>query len=228
MMIKDMPVSSKPREKALLYGVSNLSLGELLAIILRTGYKNKSAIDLANEVINELDSFNNYKEITATRIAKIKGVGMSKSLAILSSIEFGSRLSKNKLNDILLNSSDKIFGFFEHYFDNSKQEEFIVVLLDHKKRLIGYKSVFKGLLNSVNIHPREVFKYAIINSASSIVVIHNHPSGDISPSLEDINVTKNLVEVGKILQIPLIDHLIIGINNYYSFYSEGLNINEKN
>lgn len=222
MIIKNMPDASKPREKAIEYGIKNLSNSELLAILLRTGYKNTSAIDLANNILNELDNFKNYESIVPQKIANIKGVGLTKSITILAAIELGKRITKQTPQNISLNTSNKIYEYFKNDYDNKQQEELTAILLNNKKKLISYKTIYIGLLNSIYIHPREIYKYAIINSAASIVLIHNHPSGDVTPSLEDINVTKNLYKVGKIIGIPLIDHIIIGNNNYYSFYSEGI------
>lgn len=228
MLIKDLPDNCKPREKALNLGIKNLGDDELLAILLRTGYKNTSAKEVASNVLTTLDNLNNIEDLTINKISKIKGVGLTKAITILSALEFGKRFSDNKEDfKIKLNSTTKVYAYLKNKFINKKQEEFITILLDNKKRVIDSKIIFKGDLNSVNVHPREIFKYAIVNSASGIIIAHNHPTGDVFPSKQDIEITKRLIEASKLLQIPVIDHIIVGDNKYYSFF-ESEEINEKN
>lgn len=223
MLIKDLPEICKPREKALMKGITNLGDDELLAIILRTGYKNTSAKDLAITVLRELDNLKNINDITISKIAQIKGVGQTKAITILAALELGKRYTQNQVDCTLsLNNTERVYSYLRTKFSDSKQEEFITILLDNKKRLIGSKIVFKGDLNSVNVHPREIFKYAIINSAAAIILSHNHPSGDVFPSKQDIKITKELNEIGKLMQIPVIDHIIIGKDKYYSFFESGI------
>lgn len=228
MLIKDLPNNCKPREKALALGINNLGDDELLAIILRTGYKNTSVKELAQLVLKETNDLSNFNDISINKLAKIKGIGITKAITILASIELGKRVvNVFEMNNLKLNNSAKVFNYVKNIFNNNKQEEFIVILLDNKKKLIDSKIIFKGDLNSVNIHPREIFKYAIVNSAASLIVAHNHPSGDVFPSKNDIEITKEIIEIGNLLKIPVIDHIIIGNNNYYSFF-ESEALNEKN
>lgn len=220
--LKEMPLECRPREKALKLGVKALGNDELLAILLRTGYKDNSVKVVANKLLKELDELKNIKEVSVNRLANIKGVGTTKAITILAALELGNRLNnKEILNKVNINNSYKIYEYLKSNFDFIKQEQFIVVLLDNKKKIIDKKIIFKGDLNSVNIHPREIFKYAIVNSAASIIVAHNHPSGDVFPSKQDVKITSELAKVGTLVQIPVIDHLILGNNNYYSFYENG-------
>lgn len=228
MLIKDLPDNCKPREKALNLGIKNLGDDELLAILLRTGYKNTSAKEVASNVLNTLDNLNNIEELTINKISKIKGVGLTKAITILSALEFGKRFSNSKEEvKMKLNSTTKVYVYLKNKFTNKQQEEFITILLDNKKRVIDSKIIFKGDLNSVNVHPREIFKYAVVNSASGIIIAHNHPTGDVFPSKQDIEITKRLIEASKLLQIPVIDHIIVGKDKYYSFF-ESEEMNEKN
>lgn len=229
MLIKDLPPNCKPREKALNMGIKNLGNDELLAILLRTGYKNTSAKELASNIIKDLDNLNNIEDLTINKISQIKGIGQTKAITILSALEFGRRFSGYKDEfSLKLNNSEKVYYYLKNKFTNKHQEEFITILLDNKKRLIGSKIIFKGDINSVNVHPREIYKYAIVNSAAGIIIAHNHPSGDIFPSKQDIRITQDLIAVGKLLQIPVIDHIIVGKNNYYSFFeSEATNEKDK-
>lgn len=223
MKIKDIPTLERPREKLLKYGGSNLSDSELLAIILKTGTKDKNVIDLSYEIINNFDGIAGLKNATINDLLKIKGIGSTKAIELLATIEISKRIHYNT-NEAkeLFNNPDSIFDNVKYLFDGVLQEHFYCFYLNSKKKLIDKKLLFIGTLNKSLVHPREVFKHAYKLSASSIVCIHNHPSGDTFPSPEDINITNALVEIGKLNSIPIIDHLIIGPDNYFSFYQNGL------
>lgn len=219
ILIKELPELSKPREKAIVYGINNLSDDELLAIIIKNGYKGTSVKDLANSFLKNVDGLDNIFNCSVNRLATIKGIGKTKAISILAAIELGRRtVKKETIHFQTLNNANLIFQLFKDKFNNESQEEFIVILLDNRKNLIDYKIIFKGDLTSVVIHPREIFKYAIINNSASVILAHNHPSGDATPSKNDVLITKNLIEVGKIMQLPVLDHVIISKENYYSFY----------
>lgn len=220
--LKEMPEECRPREKAVKLGINSLGNDELIAILLRTGYKNNSVKIVANRLLSELNSFQNIENLSINRIASIKGVGLTKAITILAAIELGNRLNYNtNLKKININNTRSVYEYLKADFLKLNQEQFIVLLLDSKKKVIDKKVIFKGDLNSVNVHPREIFKYAILNSAASIIVSHNHPSGDTFPSKQDVKITRELVKIGVLIQIPIIDHLIIGNNTYYSFYENG-------
>lgn len=220
--LKEMPEECRPREKAVKLGINSLGIDELIAILLRTGYKNNSVKIVANRLLSELNSFQNIENLSINRIASIKGVGLTKAITILAAIELGNRLNYNtNLKKININNTRSVYEYLKADFLKLNQEQFIVLLLDSKKKVIDKKVIFKGDLNSVNVHPREIFKYAILNSAASIIVSHNHPSGDTFPSKQDVKITRELVKIGVLIQIPIIDHLIIGNNTYYSFYENG-------
>ncbi len=216
--IKDLPDYEKPRERLIKYGVENLSNEDLIAIILRTGTKNLSAKDLSLEILKNAKNLNNLKSYTYHSFLKIKGLGMVKAITLCAAIEFGKRVYKdNYEKDIIINSTTKVFKMFKYYFKNVYQEEFIVLYLDAKKKLIEKKVLFKGTLDQSIAHPREIFKYAYIFSAQSLICIHNHPSGSILPSKQDDIFTLKIIKIGKLLQIEVLDHIIIGNNKYYSY-----------
>lgn len=225
IMIKDINKEERPRERLIKFGVDNLSNEELLSIILKTGTKNYSVKTLANLVLKEIDSINSLKDITINKLISIKGIGKVKAIEILASLELGKRVYylKDK-KDIILNNSTKVFEYFKDILMYEKQENFIAVYLDSKSRLISYKSLFKGTLNASFVHPREIFKYAFLESAYSIIIIHNHPSGEVDPSSPDIELTNNLFNISKVIGIPLVDHVIIGKTKYYSFYENMHNL----
>lgn len=217
--IKEMLESERPRERMMSLGTNNLSNEELISIILKTGTSGYSVKTLSRNILSELDDITSLKDMTINRLTKIKGIGKVKAIELLSAIELGKRVYyANEQKEVVLNNSRKIFEYFKNIFTYEKQENFYALYLDTKSKLISFKLLFKGTLNSSTVHPREVFKYAFLESAASVIVIHNHPSGDISPSIQDIEVTESLMKIGSIIKIPVIDHIIIGKDKYYSFY----------
>ena len=216
-MVKDIPLEKRPREKLISNGVDTLSDIELLSIILKSGTKNKSVYELSKEIINNISLISNLKECDINLLLKIKGIGKAKACEIISSIELGKRiyLQTNK-KDKKIKSSKDVFDSMKSFLKDKKQEYFYCLYLNNKNEIIERRLLFMGTVNKSIVHPREVFKYAYLSSASGIVCVHNHPSGDINPSKEDINLTKTLIEIGKIQAIPILDHVIIGNDCYYS------------
>ncbi len=213
--------SERPRERFIKYGASSLSNEEILAIILKTGCKEYSVMDLSKIIISSLNNIEDLRNIKINTLTRIKGVGKVKAISLLAALELGKRVyyEKDKIN-IVLNNSSKIYDYFKDLVINETQENFYAIYLDSKSKLISYKLLFKGTINYSCVHPREIFKNAVLESAYSIIVFHNHPSGDPTPSLEDKKTTKVLREAGNIIGIPVVDHLIFGNNKYYSFYEE--------
>lgn len=224
VLIKDIPLNERPRERLINKGVEYLSNEDLLAILLKTGTKENSVKVLANNILKQLDDINNLKEINLEKLVKIKGIGKAKACELLAAIELGKRLNKkiDNLNQIKIYSSNSIYEYYQDKLKDKLQEYFYCVYLDTKNHIIKDKLLFIGTINESLIHPREIFKEAYLLSASSIICIHNHPSGNVNPSNNDIIMTKQLVEVGKILGIKVLDHIIIGKNNYYSFNDNDL------
>ncbi len=224
VLIKDIPLNERPRERLINKGVEYLSNEDLLAILLKTGTKENSVKVLANNILKQLDDINNLKEINLERLVKIKGIGKAKACELLAAIELGKRLNKkiDNLNQIKIYSSNSIYEYYQDKLKDKLQEYFYCVYLDTKNHIIKDKLLFIGTINESLIHPREIFKEAYLLSASGIICIHNHPSANVNPSNNDIIMTKQLVEVGKILGIKVLDHIIIGKNNYYSFNDNNL------
>ncbi len=217
--IKDIPINERPRERLIKYGVKYLSNEELLAIVLKNGCRDYNAKELSSIILKELNGIKGLKNISINTLNKIKGIGKVKSIELLASLELGKRVYYvEEKNNIKLNNTSKIYNYFKDIFINEEQENFYAIYLNTKSMLITYKLLFKGTINMSCVHPREVFKYAVLESAYSIIIMHNHPSNDTTPSIQDEEVTYSLMELGKTMGIPVVDHIIFGKDNYYSFY----------
>lgn len=222
--IKDIPEEERPRERLLKYGVESLSDSELLAILLKTGTKDFSVKDIAIELLNSIKSIHDLKNITISNLIHIKGIGQIKAIELLATIELGKRIYLQETSEekIKLNNPSSIYKSSKYLFYDKKQEYFYCLYFDNKQRLIERKLLFMGTINKSIVHPREVFKEAYLLSASSIVCMHNHPSGDVNPSKEDIELTRALVTVGQVANIPIVDHIVVSNDKYYSFYENNI------
>lgn len=191
-------------------------------ILLKTGTKNCSVKEVACNLLKEIDGIDNLKNITLNKLENIKGIGKVKAIEIMAAIELGKRINNEvSIRDMVSCTNPiTIINYFSYLFKDKLQEEFYVIYLNNKKKYLDRKRLFIGSINSSIAHPREIFKNAYLLSASFIICIHNHPSGDATPSREDIEITKRLKEIGHIHAIELIDHIIIGNDNYYSFYED--------
>lgn len=221
--IKHIPLEDRPREKLLLRGVEALTDAELLAVLLRTGTVQKSALELGRELTADGGL---YRRLAAVRnineLMQIKGLGQAKAATVLAALEIGRRLaSARPLDKFHFGNAREGAAFLMPRLRYANREQFIVVLLNSKNKVIGTELISEGSLTSSVVHPREVYKPAILQHAAAIVAAHNHPSGDPSPSEEDVELTELLADAGKVLGIPLVDHLIIGDGDYYSFQENG-------
>lgn len=220
LKIKDIPAFERPRERLINNGVDTLSNEDLLAIILKTGTKNISSKMLATKILIEVGDIKNLKDLNYQKLIKIKGVGQAKACVLLATIELAKRINREIpiINNLKITNSKIIYNYYKDIIGNQLQEHFYCVYLDHQKKVIKDKLLFIGTINQSLIHPREIFKEAYLISASAIICVHNHPSGNVIPSNEDFTITDKLVEIGNLLGIRVLDHIIIGKNNYYSFF----------
>ena len=224
MKIKDMEISERPRERLIEYGSNNLSNHELISIILKQGIKNKSVKEVSLDLLNSINDLSDLKDITLEKLLSIKGIGKANALSLLASIELGKRIYNKKSYNkkISFLCSKDIYDYMKYLLIDKDQEYFYCLYLNHRKELIERKLLFMGTINRSTVHPREVMKHAYLCSASAIICIHNHPTGDINPSKEDIYFTNNIVKLGNLSGIPVLDHIIIGDDKYYSFNDEGI------
>lgn len=215
-LIKELPEDERPRERFKKYGVEALSNEELLSILLRTGTSNKSVKDLSIDILRKI-KMNDLINYDFSTLKNIKGVGEVKAITIISAIEFGKRvLSKKDLVD-QIRTGDDVYYLVKDDLENSLQEKFLVLYLDTKKFVISKKIIFIGTVNSSSVTPRDVFREGVKLNSASMILVHNHPAGSVGPSYEDLYLTNEFIKLGRMMGIPVIDHLIIGKNNYYSF-----------
>jgi len=226
MQISKMHISQRPMEKMQMYGKEALTDAELFAIIFRSGTRNMNAVDLAKQMLrkNNCESpLVSLYEQSLLELQEISGIGEVKAAQVHAVLELSRRIAKQKHSkDIKITSANSIANLYMEDLRHLKKECFKVVYLDTKNTIISDENISVGSLNASIVHPREVFKNAIKQSANSIIVIHNHPSGDPNPSREDINVTKRIEKAGELLGIALLDHIIIGDQRYISFKEEKL------
>lgn len=221
MKLKDMPDTELPRERLLNVGEENLTNEELLSIILRTGTKNKSVKEVSMNILSNIENINDLNNIDIYELSKIKGVGLVKAITLKASIELGKRVSNIEIKNMMkLNNSEIVHNTFKSMFVNLNQERLLAIYLDNKKRLLNYKIITIGTKDETMFHPRDIIYNAIKCNASGIIVIHNHPSLDITPSNADIEMTNKLIYSCNIVGIPLLDHLITNSKDYYSFFKE--------
>ncbi|KPL61040.1 hypothetical protein AM506_03455 [Rossellomorea vietnamensis] len=222
LMIRDFPQDERPRERMIQSGAASLSNQELLAILLRTGTKSESVLQLSNRLLNEFDGLNLLKDASLEEITKTKGIGLAKAVQIMAAVEFGRRISNLAFDDrYSIRSPEDGANYVMNDMRFLAQEHFVCLYLNTKNQVLHKQTIFIGSLNASIVHPREVFKEAFRRSAASIICIHNHPSGDPTPSREDIEVTKRLVECGRIIGIDILDHLIIGEKKFISLKEKG-------
>ncbi len=222
--IKDIPFDDRPREKLTLRGPQNLTDAELLAILLRTGMKGKSVVAVAQEMINKEGNLAKLASRSLADLKKHNGVGNDKAATLIAAFEISRRiLSQDKwLSEKRITSPDDIASIFIPLLRDENKEKFIVVCLNSANKVIRHEVISVGNLNSSVVHPREVFKSAVEYNAASIILLHNHPSGNPEPSNEDITITKKIVDAGKMMDIPVYDHIIIAGKNYTSFVEKRL------
>lgn len=222
--VKDLPLDDRPREKLFLRGAQSLSDAELVAIILRTGTKGSSVIDISRNLISKYTNLASLASKSTDALMQEKGIGKDKAVTLAACFEISRRVAsqqKSLWNKKITSPSD-VADYFIPILKDELKEKFIVVCLNSANKINKYEVISIGNLNSSVVHPREVFKVAIDNNSANIIVLHNHPSGNPEPSSEDISITKKIVDAGKILDIQVFDHLIIAGNTYTSFVEKRL------
>ncbi|MBZ4687283.1 MAG: repair protein RadC [Clostridia bacterium] len=223
LTIKELPKDMRPRERMISNGPSALSNSELLAILLRTGNAGETAMDLASRILSSSGGLKQMAAISMEELSKFKGIGIAKAAQIIAAIELGRRIaSTSEEARPKISCPEDVANLLLEEMRHLDREHFRCLSLNTKNYLLAIDSISIGSLNSSIVHPREVFKKAVIRSAAGVILVHNHPSGDPTPSGEDISVTKRLVHAGETLGIDVLDHLIIGDKRYISLKEKGI------
>lgn len=217
--LKELPLDSRPREKLFQKGADALTDDELIAILLRTGTKGKNVLEISQELMLRYGDFTQLGKKTISELKEISGIGQDKAVTLAAAFEIGKRTaiqfskisSSNKIT-----SPEDVANIFIPILRDELKENFYVVCLSTSNTIIKYERISVGTLDASLVHAREVFKIAILNNSKSIILVHNHPSGNAEPSEEDFAITKKLIEAGKIINIPVLDHLIIAGGKFTS------------
>jgi len=216
MRIKDLPKVERPREKLVAKGAENLKDSELLAILLRTGKAGKNVIEIASQILTK-HSKKRLLQMTYQDLVKIDGIDSAKATTLLAAFELAKRALEVDDSNLPVISTPKDVVAQLTELRHNKREHFVVLYLNARNQLVHKETISMGTLNANLVHPREVFEPALKHSAAGIMVAHNHPSGDPKPSEDDLEITKRLAEAGKMMGVELLDHVIIAVNNHFSF-----------
>lgn len=221
MKIKELKEEQKPREKALRFGIHTLTNMELLALVIRSGNAQFSVLEISEAILNISNSLGELSNLSLQELMRIEGIKEAKALPILACFELGKRISfENVKENISIDCPKNLSIWLNKQIGFINQEHFLVLFLDIQHQIMDYKTLFVGTVNQSVVHPREIFRLAMKIGCAKILCAHNHPSGKCQPSQSDIIITKKIVEVGEMVGIPLLDHIIVGKNNYISFREE--------
>ncbi len=211
MKLKDQPIAERPRERLAAHGPDALSPAELVAILLRTGLKGTNVLDVAKQLVEQYGSLRALAQASVTDLQKIRGIGRDKAVTLIAAFSLARRMAREIRDEApMLDTPEAVADLLREESRLREVETLQVILLNTRRRLIRIETISQGLLDTLLAHPREVFKSAIAANAAAIILAHNHPSGDPSPSESDIKVTRDLIRAGQLLKIEVLDHLILG------------------
>lgn len=223
LTIKDLPPRERPRERLAADGPATLSDSELLAILLRTGTRENTAVQLAEHLLVQLGGLQELPRCSMEEYKAVKGMGTAKAVTVMAAVEMAKRLANRmRAEPVTVSSPGDAAGLVMEEMRHYLREHFRVVLLDTKNKVLGIEEISIGSLNTSLVHPREVFRPAVKKACASVILVHNHPSGDPTPSREDLDVTRRLCEAGRLVGIEVIDHIVIGDGRFVSFREKGL------
>lgn len=218
-MLKEVPYTERPREKALKYGIQTLSNIELLAIILRTGSKDKNVLEVSQNLVYKIENISSIKDMTINELTTFKGIGSTKAITILASIELGMRIIRNENEIKTYTTPRQVFDYLYPKVRLLTKECLYALYLNTKGVLIKEVLITQGTINSALVDGKDIFKWALKLSATAIIIVHNHPSGDPTPSIQDLKSTERLVQMARVMEIIILDHIIIG-DDFYSMKEE--------
>lgn len=222
MKLQEIDPQERPREKALRYGIDSLSNRELLAVLLQSGTRQKSALDLADDVLRQCGTLDKLMQMDPRDLMHLHGIKEVRAIQLFAGIELAKRIRAQQVERYVVHTAEELIEWLQLCYGHEQQEHFIAVYLNQRNCIIHHQVLFLGTLQSSTVHPREIFKEALRCSASSVICVHNHPGGDPAPSLADRNVTTHIAQSGEMIGIPLLDHLIIAQQDWFSFRQSGL------
>jgi DNA repair protein RadC len=227
LKIREMPADERPREKLAAHGAAALTSPELIAILLRTGRRGANAVEVARQLLEKYGSLTGLTRCTVDELRKVKGIGPTKAVQLVAAFGLGHRLARETLSKQKIDSPELVNELVGPEMRRLRKESLRVILLDTRYHLIRVEEVSIGSVNESIAHPRDIFRPALVSSAYAVIVVHNHPSGDASPSQTDHSLTRRLAEAAELLQIKLLDHIIIGAPadgspGYFSFKEAGV------
>lgn len=223
LAIKEWPEAERPRERCLSRGAAALSTTELIAILLRTGTKGKTALDLSREVLKEAGSLRALSALAPAEVARLCSLGQARATQLCAAIEIAKRFTDEEVSlGETLSGAEEAYRYLKPRLRDLPHEVFAVIFLNQKHGVIAYRELFRGTISASSIHPREVVKEVLKHNAAAVILAHNHPSGHVSPSPDDLRLTEDLRALLRHLDVRVVDHLIVGGNGYFSFSREGL------
>lgn len=221
--LRDLPSEDRPRERLQQVGADNLSQQEILALVIEKGQAGQNVLQLAQELLSQFGSLGNLKQASLKELQNVKGIGFATACKLKAAFCLGEKaLNHTPINGQKINNSQAVFEYLKEKYGSAKKEHCLLMTIDTRHRLIKQHTVSIGTLNASLVHPREVFKPAIKDSAAGIILVHNHPSGDLKPSANDDQITEKIKQAAKLIKIDLIDHLIVTNNDYFSYHEAGL------
>jgi DNA repair protein RadC len=223
LSIKELPEEERPRERCLRCGPGALSTSELLAILLRTGTRGRTAVDLAGELLARSGSLRSLSAMEAAEIAKIAGLGPARACQVSAALELARRFTEEEVRLAeTLSGAEDAYRFLKPRLRDLPHEAFAAIFLNQKHGVLAYRELFRGTVSASSVHPREVVKSVLKENAAAVILAHNHPSGHVSPSPDDLRLTEDLAQILRTIDVRVVDHLILGGNGYFSFAREGL------
>lgn len=222
-LIREMNRNERPREKAKRYGVKSLSAAELLAILMRSGVKGTNALELAESLLQASGDLCGVAKMNFAEMKKIRGISDVKALELLACFELSRRIAyETAVEKNVIRDPESLLEWLYREIGSSQQERFLAVYLNTANHIIDYQVLFVGTINEAGVYPREVFKQALLLNSTNLMLVHNHPSGNLRPSRNDINLTREFVQIGRLMNIRILDHLIVSNSDFFSFAANGL------
>lgn len=222
-LIAELNENEKPREKALRYGLRCLSTAELLALILRTGTKGQSVLETAEQLLKKSKGISGIQRMSVNELASIRGISKVKAVELAACFEISRRaLCETAMESDVMNSPQEIVRWLQSEIGNEVQEKFMVLYLDTHNRIISWRVLFVGTINQSAVYPREIFREALLCGSTHVILVHNHPAGDLTPSMNDIAMTQRMMEAGRLMGVRVLDHLIVTSSGWYSIAAETL------